>query len=127
MNLEFLDAAYNAKKYYAVYFSGGIPMLYVESPDEQGLTNERLSEESLVRLFVSKEDAEVYCELVQVVHGDVDIQELTLVDLWKLIPNINLLSFAKFEVPVRVSFCLVGEEGWIDEVDTVYSKLASIH
>lgn len=120
MNTELIKQAYEATSYYAVISAEGL--FFAESPEEQGLHEEDV-QESLLRLFLSKEDAEAYCDYVRVMYGDMNVSEVALKDVWYLLDDIEQLSETQHGCPVRIAACVLDEDNWPVDVDTFHSAL----
>jgi hypothetical protein len=120
MNEELIMTAYKATSYYAAMMPGGI--LFAESPEEQGLTDGD-PQESLLRLFINKDDVEAYCDYVRISYGDVSVTEVTLKDVWYLLEDIESLSEVQYNCPVRIAFCALDEDNWPVDIDTIHGFL----
>lgn len=118
MSVELIKQAYNAEEFYVVISSDGI--FFSESPEEQGLTEDEV-QESLLRLFVSREEADAYCDFVKVSYGDVYVTPVTLKDVWYLLSDIEDLSSTMFNCPVRIAVCKLDEDSWPVEIDILHS------
>jgi hypothetical protein len=114
---ELFEKAYGTDAYYAILNPEGI--FFAESPEEQGL-EESAPQESLLRLFLSKDDADAYCDYVKIIYGDMRVSEVTLKDVWYLLDDIDALSMEHYKCPVRVAVCVLDDESWPIEVDTFH-------
>lgn len=122
---EFIHTAWELAAYYIALQPDGL--IFMESPEDQGLTDED-EEESLIRLFLSEEDASIYCDMVNAVHGDeVRVDHITIKRLWELLPAIDGASKSFFKCPVRGSFCSLDSDGWPVEEDSLFAEENSVH
>ena len=118
MIAEILTKVYTAPHYYAVISPAGL--FFAESPEEQDLMEDD-PHEALVRLFISKEAADVYCGYVNVLHGDMKVTEVSLKDVWYLLDDIESLCQAQFNCPARIAFCVLDKDDWPVDIDTIHS------
>lgn len=128
--LDKLKSFYEAKSYFAVMDSNAI--FFAESPEEQGLEPNDEQQESVLRLFVDREDADIYCEYVNITTGidgllTFKVTALTLRDLWHVLDDVDKISYYTFGCNVRVAFCTLDAEGWPVDLDTVHSNFAKVH
>lgn len=104
--------------FYAVRESTGI--LFCESPDEQGLSDKE-PQESVLRLFMTRQGAQSYCDFISESHGDAAIQAVSLRAIWDMLPRIDNVSMKKNNCPVKVEVCGIDDDGWPVTVDVLHS------
>jgi hypothetical protein len=77
------------------------------------------AKESVVRVFLSVQDAEAFRDRNG--NDDARITRTTLVGLFNLIPRIDSLSKRQYKAPVRIEVTVMDSEGCPRSIDTLHS------
>lgn len=124
-----LQALYQASSYFVIMDNNGL--FFAESPEEQGLPEDE-KQESVLRLFLDRDDADIYCEYVNITTGvgnlvSYKVTSVSLADLWHLLDDIDKISYYTYGCNVRFAFCMLDEEGWPIDLDTIHSVYAEVN
>lgn len=118
MNPDKIQEAYQADQFFAVIDLAGL--YYAESPEEQGLSNDD-QQECLVRLFISRDEANSYCDYLNALIGDMQVISTDLTSVWGVLRDIDEMCMDTSKCTVRVAFCYLDDESWPIELDTIHS------
>jgi|SRR6185436_8053238 len=121
MNIDKIKEMYESDLFYAVISSDGL--YFIETPGEQGLT-EQDTQESLLRLFLSKDEADAYCDYLNVLVGTFSVVSTNLIHVWSLLRDIDEMSMTIHGCTVRVAVCYLDNNYWPQDIDTLYSIFA---
>ena len=96
---------------------------YLESPEEQGLYDSDL-QEGLMRMFLTREEAIRYAEIVAEYNDEEEFStiKLTITELWKVIHILNDRSKAIFNCPLRVDLCYNLPNEHPESIDLIWNQ-----
>lgn len=122
MNVDKLKELYSKGDgtFYTVMNSLGI--LFIESPEDQGLPD-GVPQETVLRVFTRSDEALAYREIVLASQGGgtFKVVGIDLTTLWSLIPSVDRQSMKQCDCPLRVEVCFIDEDGWPQTIDLLHS------
>lgn len=130
LELDKLIQCYGSEDFFVIMDKRGI--FFAESPEEQGL-DPGAPQETVLRLFLDKDEADIYCDYVNVAstsaikNGEMRIAKVSLQDLWLLLDDVEKISYYEFGCTVRIVLTMLDAEGWPVDLDTIHGNYITVN
>lgn len=99
---------------------------HLESPEWQALPDD-VVQESLCRVFLTREDAERYREAVEKFDCSKTVNEYTMRGLWLRKERLEAQSLLVYMCHLRIDLSTMPENEWPRSIDTIWGANVTVH
>lgn len=123
-----LRAAWDSAEHGELYLVCNRFIAYVESPEE-AMDRDHLDRESVMRVWLTEEDAKIYKEQLEETRGLTwaNVIKLSLDDLFAFAEAKHKKSMEEWNAPLRMDLCSIQKGEWPRVIDPLWTAMEERH